>query len=528
MWLQKIKQCETSYLQLFDSLQERSYFYTNNKDQRFTAHILFREGTLGVLLIYLDYLRVYIGQLLNCQDENLPSALALLKAVNPRLGHYYKQAFDKYATPEQRFTAATGSKRGTLSSQYALKASLGVVPEFEVIENQNQYGLPAAERELQAYVNYHIHFSKIVDQHGQPDERRQRIIATALAVTAHKELDLSYCVILDDTLLSTILSKSQGLVYLSLRHCPRITGKSIAYLATQHTCLQKLYLSDNLRLKYIAQKRWFFQTDEPLNFPSLEILKLSHCLHLKAVLLYAPKLNVLRITDCPSIQTVFNLAKKAEDVKGTVSPIIYDPIYEDRLVIISCGELMGYSKRECLVAFHNGTYCEISSRVGQSLVKHEFFFNEETVKAMFFDYGDYWHLPKVHRRHCTMFFVDISSPGEFKRKLEYYSKYCDPGMLIVIIGIPGDNIYGRYDLNTSQTPGRIEYQECLNLVQKKDAAAYFECSPHNQESLQATYYGVVVLTLMHYGIWDQVKFGDPQVYLQRNFGSGASDLLQTF
>ncbi|MFN7098588.1 MAG: hypothetical protein ACK4PR_13700, partial [Gammaproteobacteria bacterium] len=284
-WINLISEYGKNYSSLFTP-DEIKTFYESSSEERFTPYFLLREGALGTFYIQLNYLQNYLRNVLH--NQCLPSALDLLEVINARVGFYYRKAYDANNTPEKRWMAALGVPQASLSSSLALKASLGIVPTLAELQKQPKFTLAGAKHEMLALLNFKPDFSKLIDERGQPDLSRQLMLLKALALYPHTELDISHCLVLTDKLLRNILAKSPRLESISLRSCPRITKKSIIYLATRHgSTLKTLKITDLTNLTEIDDgsvfiKGWLF-------FPQLEMFHASRC-KLKSVLLESPDL----------------------------------------------------------------------------------------------------------------------------------------------------------------------------------------------------------------------------------------------
>jgi small GTP-binding protein len=509
-WVEAVVTCGDEYLALFKE-SERKQLFQQEEEKRFTPLLLLREGALGGMYINLNALQNHIQLCLNAKKEL--TALDLLDFMNPRLGHYYRNAYQRSDNPEQRFQLATGASQESLSSSLALKASLGVIPSFEQIEHEPRYALISAKKELFALLDFKPDFSKLLTNVGQPDKNRQLMMVKALALYPHDELTLAHCAVLTDELLIETLVKSEGkLRRLDLRGCPLITSKSISYLAEKHASLIELYLSDCTNLERISNK-YLFSTNA-LAFPNLIKLNVSRCTQLRQILINAPNLRQkeLKTTECNASLSVTNIgwikiSATASDPMAELSltmipnfkPYRQRPDNETYVVdVYAIGYI--YEKRDAIASYQRKEFVQVNSQIGDEF--HTVSYQINSLKLLLslydgagldgrFESLQYILIEQYSRTALFLLFVNRTSLEEFNKSLSQYNEIEEyfPTKPFIVVGID----------TYQDEKGRLSYEECVSLARRRGAKLYLECSAKDQASLNTLFKKTCEAIRNHYG-----------------------------
>jgi GTPase SAR1 family protein len=515
MWVSGVTNYGDEYLTLFNET-ERKLLFQNDEEKRFTPLLLLREGVLGGMYIQFNALQNHIRLCLNTKKQL--TALDLLDFINPRLGHYYRNAYQRSDNPEQRFQLATGSPQESLSSSLALKASLGVIPSFEQIEHDPRYALSSAKKELIALLDFKPDFSKLLTNEGQPDKNRQLMMVKALALYPHDELTLAHCAVLTDELLIETLVKSEGkLRRLDLRGCPLVTSKSISYLADKQANLIELYLSDCASLERMSNKFLFSTT--ALAFPNLTKLNVSRCVQLRQILINAPLLRQeeLKAISCSPALSVMNTGWiKVPLTTSSTSAEPSSPEISRFKSYKKLGDGETYEVKIFVRGFIYEKIDAIESYMKKKLVNDaaQLTGNFNTIFYQF----DKWKfklivwtgsgleragemdITKYPGTALFLLFVNRTSIEKFNEGLSQYNEIEEyfPTTPFIVVGID----------TYEDEKGRLSSDECVSLARRRGAKLYVECSAKDQVSLETLFKKSCEVIINHYGIPNEKNVGN--------------------
>jgi small GTP-binding protein len=311
-WLNEMVLYEESYLNLWKEEAERRKIYNQDKINPRTLHFLLAPGMATDLLMTLLKLQNW------AQEKQHITPLDILEKLNSRVVIYYKSAFAKYPKDTaKRFETVKADIFPSVSTKEVWGNSLGKVPTEAEIEAKQDYSSKEAINELKIFVlepigdslkvkvNSDDSFDVEIDLRARENpslserERQKAILTKKISGHSYRRLIINGCVILDATLLKTVIEHSkQTLNYLDLRQCPLIDEVGIQYLANDFPNLEQLYLSECKGLKRLAST--FLGIVRPLVFKTLKVLHAARCVELNHVELEAPELIELKLNESGS------------------------------------------------------------------------------------------------------------------------------------------------------------------------------------------------------------------------------------
>ena len=336
-WLEDAAAQVKRYLLLFNK-EERKHLFEQDQQQRHTPRLLLRQGLIAELAMQMRYTQQLAKVWLI--DEHVHTARELSYYLNEHVAACYDKARHPQRSPERMFEAATNATESRTSSQALTASGLGHLRTDKEIQDATELTPEEALKEIKL-MEFHltetftkegftpdgydktrpahvtVEFKPLPSDETQQEAEltRQRAIIKLLIVSqcAFHTLNLTKCIVLDDTQLSQLLSNSQStLVELTLNGCPQITETSARSLANYFSNLQHLSLSRTGIINFCS-----FVARGSLNFPSLETCHLADCTRaeynkgqnerkpsLTQVNLEAPQLIELKLNDNPALQTV--------------------------------------------------------------------------------------------------------------------------------------------------------------------------------------------------------------------------------
>ena len=333
-WLKDSAQYVQHYLALFTP-DEQKLFFEKDKNQRQTPRLLLRQGLIAELAMQTRYVQRLAKTWLN--DSQPHTARELLHYLNTRLAALYDTTHQKHPdNPEKMFAALTHSTESRTSSQALVASGLRQLATLDELEKATHLTPEAARAEIKLM---HFHFTQMLQQEGiqvdsSPDSEpvhltvdfkalpnnekqhiaehtRQHEILKVLMDTewSYHTLSLAGCAILDDKLLTSLLSNSYTtLGVLNLSHCTQITGQTPRYLSAYFPHIKHLRLSYTGIINFCS-----LYVRGPLIFPSLQTCHLAGSARVKnhqviqrltQFYLEAPQLTTLKLNNNPTLHTV--------------------------------------------------------------------------------------------------------------------------------------------------------------------------------------------------------------------------------
>ena len=333
-WLKDSAQHVEHYLTLFTP-DEQKHFFEKDKNQRQTPRLLLRQGLIAELAMQTRYVQRLAKTWLN--DSHPHTARELLHYLNTRLAALYDTTRQKHPNnPEKMFAALTRTTESRTSSQALVASGLKQLATLDELEKATHLTPEAARTEIKLM---HFHYTQMLQQEGiqvnsssdsEPvhltvdfkalsnnekqhiaERTRQHEILKVLINTewSYHTLSLAGCAVLDDKLLTSLLSNSHTtLEILDLSDCTQITEQTPRYLSEHFSHIKHLRLSRTGIINFCS-----LYVRGSLIFPSLQTCHLADSARIKnhqviqcltQCNLEAPQLTALKLNNNPALHTV--------------------------------------------------------------------------------------------------------------------------------------------------------------------------------------------------------------------------------
>ena len=297
-------------LQAYEEISKTAFF----NPQLYTSTCSFQRGTGGQLISQFYRLQEFLQKNQHRLIKGAEVLQTIISIDENQISQVGKIIYDKYERAQKlkietadKVKWVTGRKNSESMSMTQSQASFyGHLPKNT--DEIKDYSPKLAYEEIKqlAVLNFKGFFfqseGKLATlERGMEgiDPNTQKYLFKVFVLHTYEHLNLSNS-ILTDTDLEAFLGKSgESLKILDLRHCPHLTDKSISLIIKHCTALKKLYLSRCLGIKRFLIPRWV--GTDPVRFPKLQTLHLSHCPSLTTFNIEALKLKVLKVDNNPRL-----------------------------------------------------------------------------------------------------------------------------------------------------------------------------------------------------------------------------------